>query len=209
MTAYETTTGPKQDCRQDIINAVTWEPRKAFTLPGREALCVKAFQAQWPTMQIRAAEHVPSQWERLMEAGVDCECIDSTRYLHHADTVRSLHHDILNLDYVSFLHESIIEDLDIIARSTNITEKGKPTILAITLTKAIRLPSPVIAELLQESVSLLESDEQPNCLRHVGLVLQNRFGYQWSVQPIVSREYKAGKMSTTMYFFLYKITRHV
>jgi hypothetical protein len=214
MKSFETSQGPKQQVRDSIVSlAKDHIPHvhKILTLPGREALCVKTFQKHFPNSSIRGIERNKEDWQKIVDKGIDC--IQGT-VQDYASQVTSptLHHDIVFLDYFSFFNKDVLTGIEDVVWNPYILHADKPTILGITLAKAIRHEKDEMLDFIRENIHLEYKEEPINNLDMVGRALLSRVTTKGRktfshVETLNALEYSADKGSSLMYFFCFKLVK--
>ena len=212
MKSFETDQGSKQKVRDSLVaQAKEHLPHvhKILTLPGREALCVKTFRKHFPAATLRGVERNKEDWKKITSQGIDC--IHGTVQDYSSQvTTPTLHHDVVFLDYFSFLNEDVLSGIESIVWNPYILHKNKQCILGITLMKAIRQEKDEMLELIRNNIHLEVKEEPVNNLDMVGRALLSKIMTKnrktlTSVELLDSLEYSAGEGSSTMYFFCFKV----
>ena len=214
MKSFETTLGPKQGIRESLVQvalAHIVQVKKIFTLPGKECLCVNTFKQTFPQANIRAVERVKEDWESIIENNVDCTLGTVQDYANQI-TRPTMHHDIIFLDYFSFLNKDVLTGIKSMIQNSFILHRGKKAILGITLMKAIRQEKDDMLDFINENVYLSKGVVPENTLAMVGHALHcwiNRENqtYLQKVELLDSKEYRASETSTPMYFYTFLIEK--
>jgi hypothetical protein len=213
--AYETETGEKQKTRELICQYAMSELNKvghAFTLPSRQALCIKTFKRYFPKIQVTGVELDKAICKVVQDKGYICE--NSTVRQFAQEKLRpTKHFDIVFLDYFSYLSSNIFKDIDEFINNDNIMHKGKSTIFAITLSENQRCNE----NKRNETLALLANYKWES----------NRYGVSADLKDVTNgivgfisdnskvkecielhcNDYKATDKSKMMYFILLKIVK--
>lgn len=214
MRSFETKIGPKQLCRDMLVlQAKNHIPQvnKILTLPGKEALCVKTFKKSFKKVNIVGIERDEEIFNYITDKhGINCLNCDVREYVESC-SIKSQHHDIVFLDYYSYLNDNIIKDLKVFISNDNICHKDKPFILGITLMKAMRGNKNATLDFIKNNLYNIERKEIINSLENVKKSLisfiSNTRPDLYSIEMLWELEYQANIGSTPMYFLLLKITK--
>jgi hypothetical protein len=214
MKAFETSTGSKQAIRYSICNQAELtlgkdNIKKIFTLPSREALCYYVFKERFPKASIACIEREKEIVEHLHSKDIECLHTDIKNYSKER-TVLERHHDIVFLDYYSFLSTNILSEIKAFISNDNIIHKGKPSLVGITLMKGMRKGKEDTLDLLSD---YRWEGYRTGTENNIGDVTEGILGFLdleldiHNIEVLESIEYKAQEQSTPMYFILLKITK--
>jgi len=210
---FETTEGPKQSCRDlicDVAGSELDQIKKVFTLPSREALCYHTFTKRYPKAKIACVEREQKICETLWDQGIDCTKTTVREYCNERKRPEQ-HHDIVFLDYYSFLSEDILNDVRAFLANDNILHPGKPFVLALTLAKGMRVHKDATLSALQTYVYDGERTGVQNDLDAVASALTGMIACDFldfrDVRLAEAVEYRASSNSAQMYFVVFVITK--
>lgn len=211
MKAFETTIGPKQQVRNLLCSHAAKLPtvRKIFTLPSREALCYYTFKQKFPTAAITCIENQKDIVKILHEKDIECQHTDIKTYANNVVNLER-HHDVVFLDYYSFLSAGILEEIKAFIGNDNIIHQGKPTILGITLMKGMRQNKQDTLDLLSKYRWKGYRTGTENTLKAVSEGVCGFLDIEFEftdIKLLESVEYSASKGSTPMYFLLFKLLK--
>ena len=206
MPSFNTTTGPKQAIRNMICQAAKKEninPKRIFTLPAKDMLCVKTFQKNFPKANITGVEYDKQVFDIIANKaplGLTIENMSIGQFAKKENPGQ--HFDIAFLDYFSWLNRTTKQEVLDFVSNQNIVHPGKTTLLALTFQKANRQGTEHTQELIKE-VKARYSRDWENNKDNICLVIQDALrNYQPKV--IAKQEY-TNEGGVPMYFFLLKI----
>jgi hypothetical protein len=209
--SFEIKKGPKQSCRELLCHHASnlpTTPKRIFTLPGKEILCVKTFKKHFPKAQITGIERDPAIFEIICDKGVSCLNANIRQYVY-SNNIPTNHFDVVFLDYYSYLNEDVIQDIKAFLANRNIIHKGKPFVLGITLLKAIRGQVEEANQFMRNNIYNGHKQEVANTVQYVGDSLKNFISSEFlglkSIKLVEAHDYKAIKTSSPMYFFCFTI----
>ena len=212
--SYEIATGPKQKCRDILCDRaeefLSTPPKRIFTLPGVEALCIKTFRARFPHLQnIVGIEDKPKECAKINAMGIDCDNQNVKDYVA-SKTAKGLPFDIVFLDFYRHMSAKMVEDIEAFISNKNIIEPGRPLVLGLTLSKPIRHDSEEANLLMRDNLYRGHRRDVQNTLDDVGASISNMIACM-PVEPAEVRlmdavEYQAQEGSGMMYFFCFVIT---
>jgi hypothetical protein len=212
MKSFEIDKGPKQQVRNLICSHAENEignVKRIFTLPSKEALCYHTFKLKFPQSAVSCIEREASIVRILHDKDIDCE---QTTILDFAVSKTRLerHFDVVFLDYYSYLTGDILNEIRAFINNDNIIHPTKPTILAITLMKAMRSDKSETLDLLSKYRWQGYRSGTNNDVNQVaeGLLgfIEVEFDFT-NVKLLESFQYQATGNSAPMYFILLKITK--
>ena len=207
--SFEVETGPKQECREilcELTKNYIGTPKKIFTLPGREILCVKTFRRDFPNANIVAVERIAEDFEAICEKGVNC-VLGDVRSFVESQTLLTQHIDIAFLDYFSYLNKEIIADLATFLKNRNIVHRGKPLVFGLTLMKAMRGSKEETLEFMKDYIDHGHRAAVTNTLESVESSLMAFLSDTFpSAAEIVAEHSKEYVTECSMYFFCFRIT---
>ena len=212
MKAFETNLGPKQEVRNLICSHsenIIPNVKKIFTLPSKEALCYYTFKERFPKANISCIERDESIARILWDKDIECQVTTIKDYAKSKVTLER-HHDIVFLDYYSFLSAGILDEIKTFVTNDNIIHPNKDVIVGITLMKAMRRDGEKTLDLLSD---YRYKGYRSGTDNEVSQVASGILGfldiecYLRDVELLESLEYKASKNSTSMYFLLLKIVK--
>lgn len=214
--AFETIYGDKQRCRELICELADQEigysqVKKIFTLPSKEALCYEVFKRHYKRPRIVCIERDPEICEYLWdEKNIDCTNTTVRDYSQEKVSPEQ-HHDIIFLDYYSFLSKDILEDIKCFLENDNILHKNKKSIIAITLMKGMRVNKNNTISVMREFIYQGERKEITNNVENVTNAIKNYISCLSidckEVKLLESLEYKAGENSSPMYFLVFSVEK--
>lgn len=212
--SFEIEYGDKQRCRDELINQSkkhNINVKKILTLPGEQALCVKTFKKSYPKANIIGIER-DEQIHRVIteEKGIDCLNCDIREYIH-SQTIKSQHHDIVFLDYYSYLNLSVVRDLQAFIKNDNICHKGKEFILGITLSRNMRVKKDDSIDFMRENLyngrrRLIDNNLDDVC-NSVWSFLSSQRNNLEHLSLEYKHKYSAQKGSCEMYFMIFRIIK--
>lgn len=205
--SFETSVGEKQRCR-DLLCSRSKEVlgtsiKKILTLPSREALCYHTFNKAFKRAKIVCIERDLDICEDLWKQDIDCINTTIQDYAQEKTRVEQ-HHDVLFLDYYSFMSKSILEDLKALIKNRNILHKGKRAVIGITLMKGMRQNKDETLKIMQNYIYKGERLVMSNTVDSVGEALCNFLGCEFELDEVTDLdriEYRAQDNSTPMYFY--------
>ena len=208
--AYETDKGPKQECRDLIVqHAKSLEPKTIFTLPAKQGLCVKTFRKHFKSTII-GVERDEKDFKIIQDTlNIQCYHSDVRQYVH-AQTLKTNHHDVVFLDYFSFLNMNVIGDIKAFINNDNILHPDKPFIFAITLAKSMRGQTEDMLSFMSRVVVDGNQRGADNTLEEVNEALVSvllESNENLGLECLVKKEYKAQKNSVPMYFLVFKLVK--
>lgn len=211
--AFETSQGEKQNCRDLLClrsdEYIGYENvKKIFTLPSREALCYKTFKSHYKRPKIVCVERDEEICSYLWdEKNIDCINSSIQEYANEKVSPEQ-HHDVVFLDYYSFLSENIKRDIRAFIANRNILHKEKKMILGLTLQKGMRKGKEATLESMRDYLYKGHRREMLNTLELTEEFLHNYLACDFDLEEVAtleSREYQAAEGSTPMYFFVFGI----
>lgn len=198
----------KQKCRDLLCLAAKksiGEVSTIVTLPSDKALCVKTFKKHFKNASIIGIERESEIAEVIRKKGITCYTGTVGDYIRKSRCDFG-HTDIFFMDYYSHMSQSIMDEvLDLIGNDL-IIHPSKPSIIGITLSKAIRHDKGETLAFIKRS--LFEDEEVENTVEWVTQGIYNSvmekypFLSQFSIEESV--EYRTG---INMYFILLKIVK--
>jgi hypothetical protein len=214
MKPFETTQGPKQEVRNLICNHAelhlgTNNIKKIFTLPSKEALCYYNFKERFPKASIKCIEYKEEIVKILHNKDIECQHINIKDYAKNIINLER-HHDIIFLDYYSFLSKNILDEISAFITNDNIIHPNKTSIIGITLMKAMRQDKNETLELLSDYRYKGDRKGTKNEVAQIAEGLENFLDVNFNlsnIEELEAIEYKADKKSTSMYFILLKVTK--
>lgn len=208
--AFETENGNKQRCRDLLcLHAKTLPSvKKIITLPSRECLCIKTFKKSFPKANVIAIERDPEIFQEISDKGFNCVNSSVREYIHH-QTLMTSHADIVFLDYYSYLHEDIMQDIRALLTNNNLVHKGKPSIIGLTLMKSMRGKHVQGLDFMRDNIYDGHRKEIENNIKNVQDAITNFITCEIldleEFKFLEAFEYKADNNSTVMYFFIMKV----
>jgi len=204
------TNGPKQDCRQKIIDFAlkynkSQDPLHIFTMPSKYHRCYDMFKETFKTAQIDSVERDKQIAYDLRKKGIYTHTCTTTEFFAN---IRDFDqpYDILFLDYYGHYTKAISNELDMIISNNNITPNNKPFVLAVTLSKSIRQSNADnIKDIRKKSSTRINEvfDYNINTLSAALLELfKNLIIYDTYVT-----EYKVSQKSVPMFFLCYALQK--
>jgi hypothetical protein len=210
--AFETMTGDKQEIREMICYHAKQEipnVRKIFTLPSREALCYHTFKKKFPVANIECIERKEDIVDELHDKGIECKWTDIKTYATLG--IKEMHHDVVFLDYYSFLRENILDEIKTFVGNDNIIHSDKPCILGITLSKGMRRDKDLTLDLLSEFRWKGHRTGTENNIEQVTEGIHGFLDISFNLtelEVLYTKQYEADDdKSATMYFILLKIVK--
>lgn len=214
--AFETSSGEKQNCRELICSIADEQLgqaniKKIFTLPSREALCYHTFKKHYKKAKVVCIERDTEIWRYLCEVK-DIDCVNTTISEYSKERVsREQHHDIVFLDYYSFLSKKILEDVQGFVTNDNIVHANKKFVLAITLQKNIRRDKDTTISLLKDYIYRGNKKDIQNTIENVSIGITNYISCNMmdfkEVKLVEAKEYRANKNSADMYFIVISVEK--
>lgn len=139
MTAWNTVTGPKQECRETFISGIRdhiTAPTDFFVLPSEDAHDANLIKGEWPISRIRGVERDKAIWSTIDAAHlhVDTWNMDITEYVRRESSSPTRVFDAAFLDYTGWMSEGNLGDV-----ATFAARLSKPKfMLAVTFQKNAR-----------------------------------------------------------------------
>jgi hypothetical protein len=204
------TEGPKQDCRQKIIDFtlnyyIKNEPLHIFTMPSKHHRCYDMFKIEFPLSQIDSVERDKQIANDLRKKGIYAHTCTTTEFFNN---IRDFDkpYEILFLDYYNHYTQAIANEIDLIIKNNNITPEDKPFILAVTLSKSIRQGhEDNMNDLKKKSITRNNEEFQYN-VNTLSAALSEIFKSLIIYDTYVT-EYKATAKSVPMFFLCFALQK--
>jgi len=209
--AFETNQGPKQECRDLIVkHSKQLNPKTIFTLPAKQGLCVKTFKKHLKPSTIIGVERDEKDFKIIQDTlNMQCYKSDIRQYVY-SQTLKTNHHDVVFLDYFSFLNMNVIGDINAFINNDNILHPKKQFILAITLAKSMRGQTEDMLNYMSKVIVDGNQRNADNSLEDVEEALLSVLIDSHSnlgIECLVKKEYKAQQQSMPMYFLMFLLTK--
>ncbi len=199
--AFETEEGEKQRCRDLIVvaaNKLKLTTPHIFTLPSRKHLCYNTFKEAWPSSSVTCIERDAEISAELNKKGILCCTTTTTEFI---STIPDWYpkFDIMFLDYYSFFGKQVAEDIELVFKKGLLSKTG---VLAVTLSKGIRVGKDTALDILKENY--YEWEQVDYTIHTVGSWLLGLISeYDYTRVDNTALEYKASDNSTPMFFLLF------
>jgi hypothetical protein len=135
------------------------------------------------------------------------------KHINACDNLSSIemHHDVVFLDYYSFLRENILDEIKTFVGNDNIIHSDKPCILGITLSKGMRRDKDLTLDLLSEFRWKGHRTGTENNIEQVTEGIHGFLDISFNLtelEVLYTKQYEADDdKSATMYFILLKIVK--
>jgi hypothetical protein len=200
------TSKAKQACRDKLVELTKEHivyPKLFVTLPSKFSLCAKTFKNTFKKTNIIGIERDPDIFNQICQDGIYCVNSNIRQWVH-AQTIPTTHVDVIFMDYYSYLHEGIVDDIKAFLNNKNILHDNKRCLLALTLSKGMRVGKESTMEFLKDY--LWDNELVENEVSTIGEALINIITCNErmpkSAACIYDKEYRTGQQ---MYFFVFDI----